>query len=475
MKEFKDKVAVVTARDKVPQPAGLRLIERLSYGVGNFAEVMIFTPATTFMVFFYTEVAGIAAATVGTILLISRVFDLFNPVMGLIVDRTNSRFGKGRPWLLWMAIPFGISTVLLFTVPPLGMTAKIIYAFVTYNLAATVVYAAIDIPYGAMIALETPSQNERTMLSVFRQSFSMAGMMTCFAITLPLVQFFGGGAQGWQRAFIVFGVVATTLLLVCFLGTKERLKPNRGSRAEAPVSVRVRALLSNSCWLLLTIAMVALFLMFGLFGDNIYYCRYILRNVNLFGPLMTISQLALIAGIVFISPFLQKLGKRNTALAGIGVAIVGQAIMFVAPANFNVVVIGTTVKSLGCAPLVGTMFAMLADTVEYGEWKTGLRDEGLSFGALTLINKMSVGLGAVLLGWVLGISGYRVGLDAQSASVLFAVKLMFLHLPLVLLIVMGIALWMYNLDKEYPCLIEELRLRHLAESSGLPSEYYTDR
>jgi glycoside/pentoside/hexuronide:cation symporter, GPH family len=202
-----------------------------------------------------------------------------------------------------------------------------------------------------------------------------------------------------------------------------------------------------------------MFLMIGLYGDNIFYCRYILRNVNLFGPLMTMFQLALIGGMVFVSPLLKKFGKRNAALAGTGIAIVGQSVMFLAPTNFTVIATGAVIKGLGISPLVGTLLAMNADTIEYGEWKTGIRVEGLTFGVGALLHKIAVGLGAVMLGWMLGASGYVGGVPVQPAPALFAVKLMFLHLPLALLIVIGLVLWMYRLDAEYPSIVAELKLR----------------
>lgn len=441
------------------ETSSLGLGEKLAYGVGNFASQMVFNPATTFMVFFYTDVVGIAAATVGTFMLFSRVFDLFNPVMGLIVDRTHSRHGKGRPWLLWIAAPLGISAILLFTAPGLGATGKIIYAFITYNLALTVIYTATDIPYAAMLPLLTPDQHQRTLLSVFRMTFAMIGSLVSFAITLPMVKLFGGGAQGWQRAFMVFGSVATVLLLVCFWGTKERVMPPSQEKAQVPVKEALGALSRNKYWILMALLAVTLFLMIGLYGDNIYYCRYLLHNVELFGPLMTIAQIALIVGMIGVGPMLKRLGKRKAALLGTGVSIIGQCIIFLGPGNFTIVVVGTVIKNLGAAPLVGTMFAMVADTIEYGEWKSGVRTEGLTYGAMALACKISVGLGNVLVGWILGLGGYVAGAATQSPSALLAIKVMFLHFPLLLLFVSGIILWIYKLDKEYPSIASELTAR----------------
>ena len=433
--------------------------ETLAYGSGNFAEMMVFNPATTFMVFFYTDIAGIAAATVGTLMLLSRVFDLLNPVAGLLVDRTHSKHGKARPWLLWMAVPFGISAVLLFTAPSLSPMGKVIYAFVTYNLALTIIYALIDIPFASLLPLLTQDQHKRTTFSLSRMIQGQFGGLVSFAITLPLVRFFGGGTQGWQSAFIVFGVVATLMLLVCFFFTRERVKPVSTQRANVPVKTAFLALARNKYWLRIACLLIALFMMMGLFGDNLYYCRYFLHDVDRFGPLMAIYQGVLVGGMLLVGPVIRRLGKRNCALFGMGISVIGQLLMFLAPSSYAVVLTGTVIKALGSCPMVGTVFAMVADTIEYGEWKFGVRTEGVAYGTITLAAKISVGLGNVLVGWILGMAGYVNGAETQSASVLFAVKAMFLHIPLAMMLLAGIILWSYDLDHKYASIVADLKLR----------------
>ena len=433
--------------------------EVLAYGSGNFAEMMIFNPATTFMVFFYTDIAGIAAATVATFMLISRAFDLLNPAVGVLVDRTRSRHGKARPWLLWMAIPFGATAVLLFTAPSFGPVGKVVFAFITYNLALTIIYPFIDVPYAALLSLITQDQQKRTSLSLSRMVQSQFGGMVSFAITLPLVKYFGGGARGWQSAFIVFGVIATSFLMFTFFMTKERVKPVSVKRVNVPLKDGINSLIRNKYWLLVAGLISTMFVMIGFFGGNLYYCRYFLHDVNKFGPLMTVYQIVLVCSMIFLGPPLKKFGKRKTALLGTVVAVSGQALMFLAPSSYAIVLAGTVIKAIGSAPLVGTLFAMVADTIEYGEWKFGVRAEGLAFGTIALAAKIFVGLGNVMVGWLLGITGYVNGAETQSASVLFAVKAMFLHIPLAILIFSGFLLWIYKLDDQYPSIVADLKLR----------------
>ncbi len=433
--------------------------EKISYGMGNFGTQMVFNPATTFMVFFYTDIAGIAASTVGTMLFVSRFFDVLNPGMGILVDRTNTRWGKARPWLLWMAVPFGISAALLFTTPNLGPTAKIVYAFITYNLAFTLIYTPVDIPYASLLPLMTTERHERTLLSVVRMILSNAGIVISFAITMPLVKYLGDGKQGWQRAFMIFGAIATVSLLACFAGTKERVQSTGHGGSGVPLKAGFSALIHNKYVMLLGSLLMVLFLMLGVLVANLYYCRYFLNKAELFGPLMTMMVLAQIVGMFFTPWIVKKLGKRNTALAGMVVTIVGQLVLYIQPLTFTLLAVGTIIKGLGAAPLIGTAFAMGADAIEYGEWKDGFRIDGLVFGALALMMKISIGIGNVLVGWILAWGGYVAAADVQTASALQSIKVLFLHLPLLFYVVALLILLAYNLDKRFPEIAAELQRR----------------
>lgn len=435
--------------------------EKFAYGLGDLANNVVFTAVSTFMVFFYTDVAGIAAGVVATIMLVSRLLDVLTPVMGVVVDRTKSKHGKCRPWLLWMAIPFGISTVLLFTVPNLGPTGKIIYAFVTYNLAFTVVFTIINTPYGTLTALITRDQYQRSILNLFRMILAVIGMLLISAITLPMVKAFGSGPQAWQKTFMCFGAIATVLFLVTFAGTKERVQPgNHGDAQHVPLGIGLKALFGNKYWVLLaTLSIVAFIHIPGLLGATIYYAQVTLGNASYIGLLMGALMAPTLLGMFVLPPLIKRFGKRNTAIIGTVVTIVGQLMMLVAPVSLAVVVVSLALKGLGGATLMGTFYAMVTDTIEYGEWKSGVRTEGLVYGAANFGTKLGTGLGAALVGWVLGLGGYIGGAVVQTTSAQFAVKSLFLYVPLVLLVLQLILLWAYKLDQEYPTIIAELQQR----------------
>jgi len=448
-----------------PETAHVSLGEKLAYGSGNFAAQMVFNPATAFLVFFYTDVAGIAAGVVGTMLLFSRFFDLLNPVMGMVVDRTHTRWGKARPWLLWMAVPFGLSAVLLFTVPNIGLNGRTIYAFITYNLVFSVIYTMQDTPYASLGALMTAEPHQRTLINIWRMVLCNSGIIFSFMVTLPLVAAMGGGAAGWQRAFICFGALATVLMLVCFRFTRERIKPV-SSHASVPVKAGLKAMATNKYMLLIMLLGVCLFITLGLYAANVYFCRYFLHDAERLGPLMTIQIAAQIAGMAVVGPIIKKFGKRNSTIVGLAISILGQLIMYIAPTSYLVVSIGTVVKGVGAAPMVGTLFAMIADTIDYGEWRSGFRTDGLTFGCFALVLKMSAGFGGAITGWVLGMGGYVAGAASQPESAMTAIRFLFLHIPLALYVLCGLIMWIYGLDGRYKVINAELVARRAAESAS---------
>lgn len=203
-----------------------KIFERFSYGCGDFGCNIIYTAMSAFLLFYYTDYAGVSASAVGTIMLISRIFDgISDIIMGMIVDRTKSRFGKARPWLLRMCIPFAVSGVLLFSVPTTWAAApKLVYVFITYNLVSTIIYTAINVPYSALNALMTQDPYERSVLSIFRNLLATAGTLIINTFTLPMVEYFGNNASAWTKTFCVFGILAVAAFLLNFFGTKERVK-----------------------------------------------------------------------------------------------------------------------------------------------------------------------------------------------------------------------------------------------------------
>ncbi|MDR3598098.1 MFS transporter [Clostridium sp.] len=433
--------------------------EKISYGFGNLAGNLLLTTANTFISFFYTDIAGIAVATVGFILLAGRILDgVADLTMGAIVDKTKTKHGKARPWLLWLAIPYGVSLVLMFTAPNLSSSGKIVYAFITY-IFGMLMFTGTATPYNVLSALVSQDANVRSQLSSFRSMFGFLGALILSIITMPLVKRFGDGKNGWLILAIVYGIASALLYFICFKNTKERVT---APVEESNFSLKdgLKTLFRNKYWAIIVASIVIIFISAGLGGVNVYYAQYVLGNPNLVGVIGTASFLPIIAGSFLAAPILTKFGKRNTALGGIILTIVGSIPMFLAPTNITMIIVGLVIKGLGSAGFLVSAFAMLGDTVEYGQWKHGIRIEGLTFAAEGFAEKIGTGLGGAVLGAILGIGGYIGGQATQSASAIFAMKVSFAYAPIAASILTAVLLYFYDLDKIYPKIVAELKERN---------------
>jgi len=439
--------------------------EKLAYGSGDFASNVIFSSMSAFLVFYYTDVVQVSAAAIGTIMLVSRLLDgIVDIIMGFVVDRTRTKYGKARPWLLRMSIPFGLAAVLLFSVPSMAENMQLIYIFITYNIV-NIVYTSINVPYGVLNSLMTQDQYERSVVNIIRMIFSMVASFGITMITLPIVTALGGGPSGWTKTYLVYGFIAVILFLVTFFFTRERIGSSQleGQTAQKEVvSIKdgLKGLIKNKYWALLTAnGLVTGINMAITMGVNIYYAQYILGDPNLVGILSMASGIPMIVGLFFLAPFVKRFGKRNVTIAGAIVTIIGCALVLVNPTNLSWIIITAIIRGIGTSPGMGVGFAMIADTVEYGEWKTGNRTEGLIFSAQSYGGKAGQGLGAALIGWILAFGGYIGGAATQSPDAITAIRVLFIFLPAFISIMQVLILIPYKLDKEYPEILKDLERR----------------
>ena len=440
--------------------------ERVSYGLGDFGCNIIYTAMSAFLLFYYTDYAGVSAFAVGAIMMISRVFDgISDLIMGVIVDRTKSRFGKGRPWLLRMCVPFAIAGVLLFSVPSTWSdTPKLIYVFITYNLVSTVIYTAINVPYSALNALMTQDPYERSVLSIFRNLLATAGTLTINTFTLPLVEFFGDNPAAWTKTFMVFGVVAIIAFMINFLGTKERVVSvsdmQNGEHKDVPFIAGVKALFVNKYWILMTLMLALFFLMYAINGGStVYYAKDILGDKDLVATINGIFNVVQILGMFFIAMLVKKYGKRNIFALGLVLDIVGILFLHYLHSEMWMIVVSSLIRGIGNACGGATMWAMVSDTIDYGEWKTGYRTEGLVNSACSFGWKIGNGLGSALLGLILEIGGYVGTAAVQSAEALEAIEFSFIWVPVMVYVSGLVIMYFFKLDKEFPQIIKDLENR----------------
>lgn len=436
----------------------IRFWERFSYGCGDLGCNIIYSAMSSFLLFYYTDYVHVSAGVIGTIMLLSRVFDgITDLIMGIIVDRTKSRFGKCRPWILRMAIPFALAGILLFTVPSgLGNTAKLAYIFITYNLVSSVIYTAINVPYATLNSLITQDQYERSVLSIFRMILATTGTLIITNLTLPLVEFFGNNLSAWTKTFAVFGILAVIVFMITFTGTKERVVPAKDTKQEkVPFVKGIGLLFQNKYWIMITITLVFIFINYSLNGGAaVYYAKNILHNSDMVGTMNLVANLVQIGVMFFTAFIIKKIGKRNMLIIGAVIYGLGFAMFGFVGTNMTGIVIACVLKGVGNAGISSCMFAIVSDTIEYGEWKTGYRTEGLINSASSFGFKVGNGLGSAILGWVIGAAGAGTGSEIT-----------FIWIPAILCIGQVVVMWFYKLDKEYDGIVEALEKKGASKNA----------
>ncbi|MEK3748607.1 MFS transporter [Paenibacillus sp. FSL E2-8871] len=435
--------------------------ERISYGLGDTASNLIFQMTTLYLMYFYTDVFGLNPGAVAVVFLVARVIDaIVEPFIGVMIDRTKTKWGKCRPYFLWLAVPFSLTAVLMFLTPDFGDTGKLVYAYISYTVLG-IMYSGINLPLSAILPSLTSNSNERTVINTVRMIFAVIGVVTVSAGTMPLVKAFGGGdqAKGFLVTMILFSSIALLLFLNMFANTKERVK----AIDEKPLPMRegVKALKGNVPWLIMLLMSLFLWITTSIQGQtSIYYMTYYMKKPELI-PIVNSMQLLMIFSMV-IAPFVvKKIGKRNTIIMGSVVSIIGYLIAITGGNALSVPVLlaGLLISGLGMGVGAGLIFAMMADTVDYGEWKSGVRAQGLLYSAASFGVKVGMGLGGALGGVILSMGGYVANSTAQSESALAAISFNYLWAPIICQIIMITLLLFYRLDKDQPVMIRELEER----------------
>lgn len=436
--------------------------EKIAYGLGDTSCNIVVGLTTSLLTFFYTDYIGVSVGMVGLIILISRFFDGGSDViMGLIVDRTKSKYGKARPWVLWASIPYAIGCVLLFTVPPASSMVQAVYIFITYNFIQTVCYTALNLPYSSLAALMTRNQYERGSINAIRMALSPFGRILATAVTLPLVKALGDDQRAWIMAAAIYGAIALALLLFCFFNTKERVQLTaEQADTKVPIGTSLKALFKNKYWALGLLLWAMLSVYMTLSGTSLsYYSKWILGNSLLTSPLYIAEQVPCIVLTFFIPLALRKVSKRNLALAGAMICIAGQIGLLFDDGSFTFAIVSAICRGIGQAPLMGVVFSFIADSVEYGQYKTHLRLEGLIYSAASVGSKLGGGLMSAAFGWILSWAGYDGVLAVQSETTIRTISALFVWGPIIVWGVTAVILLFHRLEKEYPAIMAELAAR----------------
>ena len=420
--------------------------EKIAYGLGDTASNIVFQTVMLFLSFFYTDIFGISPAVVGTLFLVVRIFDaVTDPLMGAMTDRTETKYGKFRPYLLWLALPFGVISVMAFTTPDFGEQGKVAYAFATYALLM-IAYTAINIPYSALGGVITGDPKERVSVQSYRFVFGMLGGLIVTACTLPLVEWFGAGdkAKGYQLTIAAMSAVGVLMFLVCFAGTKERVA---APKQDSTFKQDMASLWKNDQWRILS--SVAFFVLIGMVMRNtlaIYYVKYFLLREDLITAFITLGMIGNIIGCAVAPSVVKRMCKIKVYTGVLFIAAVICVGSYWIQSDqlvlaFVVYFIGNVFLQMG-TPL---LWAKIADTVDYGQFKTGIRITGMTYSSVVFFIKLGLAVGGAIVGWLLAYYGYEAD-TTQSAEAVHGILLSFTIFPAVAFIIVSWVMSRYKLD-----------------------------
>ncbi|MBN2520703.1 MAG: MFS transporter [Bacteroidales bacterium] len=445
--------------------------EKAGYGFGDLASVLYWQTFMLYFTYFYTDVFLLPASVAATMFLVSRIWDGVNdPLMGIIADRTSTRWGKFRPYLLWLCVPFAIAGVLVFTTPDFNLAGKTIWAYATF-IIIMMLYTAINIPYTSLLGVISPDSNERTSVSSIKFIFAFAAGIIVSATLLPMVQFLGKGndPKGWQLSFIVYGIAAIIFFLIAFKSTRERVLPPKSQKTS--VKKDLFNLITNKPWLILLATTITFILFVAVRSSvTVHYFKYVIGSQELKLPFLgtatydfnalvsaynTVGQISSLIGALLVSLFAKLIGKKKAFVTLFIIAIFSTGILyFLTAENLGLIFFFQITGSITGGPLSVLIWAMYADTADYGEWKNGIRSTGLIFSASTMSQKFGWAFGAFVALNLMAQLGFQPN-EAQSSESLRGLLLLFSLIPAGMGVISTIILIFYPLNDKRVFKIEE--------------------
>jgi GPH family glycoside/pentoside/hexuronide:cation symporter len=472
-----------------PLEARVSSREKLAYGFGDLGSCLFWNSFMTNLLMFYTDVFGITAAAAGWIFFASKFWDAANdPIVGLLADRTRTRWGRYRPYLLWFSLPLCIAAVLMFTTPNLSNTGKLIWAIVTYNVVMTL-YTLVNIPYTALMGTISADSRERASVSTYKFACAFsAGIIVSFYF-MPMTRDLANGvpAVGWQRAFMVISAIALPFFLLCFLGTRERVVVS--PTAKTPVKEDLKDLLANRPWLILTgVTMAFVFFIAVRSTVTNHYLKYFmvggLEAIDVSVPFLgqqrwdfptlqrwyqTADQVCSLIGVLIVGVFVKRMDKRWNFVMWFAISTVCTIwAYFLKPHQVELLIVTNSIRALAAAPLCVLLWAMYSDTAEYSEWKNRRQAAGLIFSASTFAQQLGWGFGPAAAAGMLDHYGFVPNV-VQTTEVLDGLVFLMSWAPAAFGILAMVVIWLYPLaDRRVREMSEELKLRRADAVASVP-------
>ena len=455
----------------------IKLREKIGYGFGDMASSMFWKLFGSYLMIFYTDVFGLSAAVVGTMFLVTRIWDsAFDPVVGIIADRTHSKWGKFRPYLLYLAVPFAFIGILTFITPELSDMGKVVYAYVTCSLMM-MVYSAINVPYASLLGVMSPDPRDRNVLSTYRMTFAYIGSFVALLLFMPMVNYFAeeySEQYSWSISVVVIAVVCAALFYGCFAWTKERVKPIR----EEQNSLRddLKDLLHNRPWWILLGAGVAALIFNSIRdGATVYYFKYFVIEEHheavsflgihfvMSGLYLAVGQAANIVGVILAAPISNRIGKKATYMGAMVIATVFSILFYwLDKDDITMIFVFQILISICAGSVFPLLWSMYADCADYSELKTGNRATGLIFSSSSMSQKFGWAIGSAITGWLLAYFGFQAN-AIQSEETIHGIKLFLSFLPAIGTVLSVVFISIYPLSENK---MKEIA-RHLDEKRKL--------
>lgn len=433
----------------------LPFCEVLCYGMGDMACSMVFNFMSSYLLYYYTDVSGISAGAAGILMSCARLLDAFaNPAVGVCTDKTHSRWGKLRPYLLFSALPLALSVVFMFLTSQVSAGLRTVYAFFTYTLFC-LLYTVCNVPYSAMMPNISENQQQRNRLNMSRFVCASMGSLLSMGLSIPLVNLFGHGNEqhGFSKLSLLFAFIIVALLLVCFANTRERIQPSPVAFSPKTWKKTIR---KSRPWILLCAAQFFHYIALTTRSSStLYFAKYCLADEGFASLLLAVNAFTTLAAALILPLLTAKVSKRTISIWGYSLFAAGSLLVYWAGKNHAAVFLLNVLANAGISLSACVATLELADAIDHSEYATGIRQQGL----LTSISMFMVKLGgvfsSVLSGIVLSLGGYATG-RKQTANALLAVKINYIFLPCIFGLLCIALFLVYRLDREYPAVYKAL-------------------